>query len=108
MSWKIGSFSSEILKEILKRQNARSSKYQVHSGRVHVMVSSVHNSDRIMLWNLFLALLEHSICFCKRWTFFSFYMIINTILLKKCFEYAHTIVRDWIYFTSVVDCQSPK
>ena len=56
----------------------------------------------------FRASTEHSICFCKRWTFFSFYIIIKTILLRKCFEYAHTITRDWIYFESGLDCQSPK
>ena len=39
---------------------------------------------------------------------FFFYIIINTILLKKCFEYAHTIIRDWICCKSVLDSQSPK
>ena len=51
---------------------------------------------------------QNTICFCKRWTFFSFYIIIKTILLRKCFEYAHTITRDWICFESGLDCQSPK
>ena len=44
--------------------------------------------------------------------FFSFYIIIKTILktilLRKCFEYVHAITRDWIYFESGLDCQSPK
>ena len=31
-----------------------------------------------------------SICFYKRWTFLSFYIIIKTILFRKCFEYAHS------------------
>ena len=104
MSWKIESFSSEIL----KRQNARSSKYQVHSVRAHITVSSVLNGGRNMLRNAFSALMGHSICFCKRWTTFSFYIIIKTVLLRKCFEYAHTITRDWIYFESGLDCQSPN
>ena len=94
--------------EILKRQNARSSKYQVHSVRAHITVSFVHNGGRNMLRNAFLAITEHSVCFCKGWTFFSFYIIIKTILLRKCFEYAHTITRDWIYFESGLYCQSPK
>ena len=27
-------------------------------------------------------------------------------LLRKCFEYAHTITRDWIYFESGLDCRN--
>ena len=86
----------------MKRQNARSSKYQVHSVRAHITVSFVHNGGRNMLRNAFLALTEHSICFCKGWTFFfSFYIIIKTILLRNFFEYVHTITRDWIYFENL-------
>ena len=99
MSWKIESFSSDML----KRQSSRSSKYQVHSVRAHITVSSVHTDGRKMLRNSFSALTEHSICFYKRWTFFPFYIIIKTILLRKCFEYAHTITGDWIYFESGLD-----
>ena len=68
MSWKIESFRWEML----IRKNERSSKYQVHSARAHITVLSVHNGGRNMLRNAFLALTERSICFCKRWTFFSF------------------------------------
>ena len=96
MSWKIESFSSDIL----KRQISRSSKYQVHSVRAHITVSSVHTDGRKMLRNSFSALTEHSICFYKRWTFFPFYIIIKTILPRKCFEYAHSVTGDWIYFES--------
>ena len=104
MSWKIESLSSDML----KRQISRSSKYQVHFVRAHITVSSVHAGGRKMLRNSFSALTEHSICFYKRWTFFPFYIIIKTILLRKCFEYARTITGDWIYFESGLDCQSPK
>ena len=93
MSWKIESFSSDML----KRQISRSSKYQVHSVRAHIAVSSVHAGGIKMLRNSFSALTEHSICFYKRWTFFPFYIIIKTILLRKCFEYAQAITGDWIY-----------
>ena len=55
MSWKIESFSSEML----KRQNAKSSNYQVHSARAHVTVSFVHNGGRNMLRNAFSALTGH-------------------------------------------------
>ena len=37
----------------------------------------------------------------KRLTFFPFYIIIKTILLRKCFEYAQAITGDWIYFEVV-------
>ena len=97
MSWKIESFSSDML----KRQSSRSSKYQVHSVRAHITVSSVHTDGRKMLRNFSSALTEHSICFYKRWTFFPFYIIIKTILLRKCFEYAQAITGDWIYFEVV-------
>ena len=40
---------------------------------------------------------QNTICFYKRWTF-SFYVMIKIILLRRCFEYAHTITREWIYF----------
>ena len=80
MSWKIESFSSDIL----KRQISRSSKYQVHSVRAHITVSSVHTGGRKMLRNSFSALTEHSICFYKSRIFFPFYIIIKTILLRKC------------------------
>ena len=53
-------------------------------------------------------LAEHSTCFYKRWTFLLFHIIIKAILLRKCFEYAHTITGDWIHFESGLDCQSPK
>ena len=79
MSWKIESFSSEIL----KRKNARSSKYQVHSARAHITVSSVLDGCRNMLQNAFSVLTEYSICFCKGQTFFSFNIISKTILLKN-------------------------
>ena len=46
-------------KEILKRQNARSSKYQVHSARAHITVSSAHNDGRNIWRNAFSALTEH-------------------------------------------------
>ena len=46
-------------KEILKRQNARSSKYQVHSARAHITVSSAYNDGRNMWRNAFSALTEH-------------------------------------------------
>ena len=36
------------------------------------------------------------------------YIILKTILLRKCFEYAHIITRNWIYFESGLDCQSLK
>ena len=36
-----------------------------------------------------------------------FFLFILTILLRKCFEYAH-ITRDWICFESGLDYQSPK
>ena len=49
---KLNHFSSEML----KRQNARSSKYQVHSARAHITVSSVYNGGRNMLRNAFLVL----------------------------------------------------
>ena len=51
---------------------------------------------------------EHSICLYKRWTFFSFYIMIKETLLRKCFEYAHTITKDWTYFESGLGCQSTK
>ena len=38
-------------------------------------------------------------CFCKM-NIFSFYIMIKTILFRKCFEYVHPITRDWIYFKS--------
>ena len=40
--------------------------------------------------------------------FLPFYIITKAVLLRKCFEYAHTITGDWIYFESDLDCQSPK
>ena len=40
--------------------------------------------------------------------FLPFYIITKAVLLRKCFEYAHTITGDWIYFESGLDCQSPK
>ena len=49
-----------------------------------------------------------TIYFCKEWTFFSFFIIIKTILLRQCFEYVHPITRDWIYSKSGLDYQSPK
>ena len=55
---------------------------------------SVHNGGRNMSRNAFSAITEHSVCFCKRSIFFSFHTIIKTILLRKCFEYAHIIKRD--------------
>ena len=51
---------------------------------------------------------EHSIYFYKRWTFFSFYIIIKTTLPRNCFEYANTVTKDWFCFESGLDCQSPK
>ena len=47
---------------------------------------------------------RNTICFCKGWTFFSFCIIIKTILLRNCFEYVQPITRDWIYFKSGLDC----
>ena len=40
--------------------------------------------------------------------FFLFYIIIKTILLRKCIECARTITKNWIYFESGLYCQSPK
>ena len=96
---------------MLKRQNAKSSQYQVHSARTHITVSSVHNGCRKMLRNSFSALTEHSMCSyspIKDEHFLPFYIITKAVLLRKCFEYVHTITGDWIYFESGLDCQSPK
>ena len=75
-----------------------------HTSRFHpfIMMPEISCETRFRLSR------EHSIYFYKRWIFFSFYIIIKTTLLRNCFEYAHTITKDWIYFESGLDCQSPK
>ena len=57
---------------MLVRQNARSSKYQVHSAMAYITVSSVYGGDKNMLRNAFLALTKHSIFSVKDEHFFLF------------------------------------
>ena len=69
---------------MLKRQNSRSSKHQVHSAWTHIMVSSVHNGGRNKFRNAFPALAGTLYMFLEKMNiFFSFYIIIKTLLTNN-------------------------
>ena len=74
-----------------------------HTSRFHPFIMVAEICCETRFWRS-----RNTISFCQGWTIFSFYITIKEILLRKCFEYVHPITRDWFYFKSGLDCQSPK